>query len=76
MPATRPPPARAAEGGRAGASESALPAQLVSELQSRELGVEDYEMLLQLDAVGAPVPLHQVFFLLSFLALLLQQCKY
>ena len=76
MPATRPPPARAAEGGRAGASESALPAQLVNELQSRELGVEDYEMLLQLDAVGAPVPLHQVLFLLSFLALLLQQYKY
>ncbi len=47
--ATRPPGGRAAGRGRAASDAPEVPADLINDLQSRELGVEDYELLLQLD---------------------------
>ena len=58
--ATRPPGGRAAGRGRAASDAPEVPADLINDLQSRELGVEDYELLLQLDeAQQRAVPLHQ-----------------
>jgi len=57
--ATRPPPVTGTRRTRAATDEQVVPAELVNELQTRELGVEDYELLLQLDARQGPVPLHQ-----------------
>jgi hypothetical protein len=57
--ATRPPGGRAAGRGRAASDAPAVPADLINDLQSREIGVEDYELLLQLDEAQRTVPLHQ-----------------
>ena len=57
--ATRPPGGRAAGRGRAASDAPVVPAELINDLQSRELGVEDYELLLQLDEAQRAVPLHQ-----------------